>query len=103
MVNHQLIKNSKGFKLIYVAPHCHAATCIDMELYDSDTGNLICRVVGEMGKGTNATYDEEGYIKLNPCLFGEDEGLLEPKMFKWNSNFTSIKKKKSGTKSTKAH
>jgi hypothetical protein len=92
MVNHQLIKNSKGFKLIYVAPHCHAATCIDMELYDSDTGNLICRVVGEMGKGTNAAYDEEGYIKLNPCLFGEDEGLLEPQIFRWDSNFTSIKR-----------
>ena len=92
MVNHQLTKNSKGFKLIYLAPHCHAATCIDMELYNSDTGDLICRVVGIMGEGTNASYDEEGYIKLNPCLFGEDEGLLEPQMFRWDSNFTSIKR-----------
>ena len=52
-----------------------------MELYNSDTGNLICRVVGDMGKGTDKPYDEEGYIKLNPCLFGEDEGLLEPQIF----------------------
>ena len=34
----------------------------------------------------------EGYIKLNPCLFGEDEGLLEPQIFRWDSNFTSIKR-----------
>ena len=92
MISQDLIGNSKGFKLIYLAPHCHAATCIDMELYNSDTGDLICRVVGDMGKGSDKPYDEEGYIKLNPCLFGEDEGLLEPHFFKWDSNFSSIKR-----------
>ncbi len=92
MISHDLIGNSRGFRLIYLAPHCHAATCIDMELYDSDTGSLICRVVGEMGRGTDKPYDEEGYIRLNPCLFGEDEGLLESQIFRWDSNFTSIKR-----------
>ena len=92
MINNNLIKNSKGFQLIYLAPHCHAATCIDMELYNADTGDLICRVVGDMGKGSNSTYDEKGYIKLNPCLFGNDQGLLKPVLYRWDSNFTSIKR-----------
>lgn len=92
MIDNNLIKNSKGFNLIYLAPHCHAATCIDMELYNADTGDLICRVVGDMGKGSNKTYDEKGYIKLNPCLFGYDKGLLKPQLFRWDTNFTSIKR-----------
>ena len=49
MVSNSLIGNSAGFHLIYLAPY-HAATCIDMELYNSDTGNLICRVVERNGK-----------------------------------------------------
>lgn len=92
MIDNNRIGNNKGFKLIYLAPHCHAPTCIDMELYNQDTGDLICHVNGDLGKGTNAKYDEEGYIKLNPCLFGEDEGLLKPHLFKWDTNFTSIKR-----------
>ena len=92
MVNKALTRNNKGFKLIYLAPHCHAPTCIDMELYNADTGDLICHVNGDLGRGTDMKYDEEGYIKLNPCLFGEDEGLLEPHLFNWDSNFTSIKR-----------
>jgi hypothetical protein len=92
MIDKNIIGNNKGFKLIYLAPHCHAPTCIDMELYNADTGDLICNVNGDLGKGTEDKYDEEGYIKLNPCLFGEDEGLLEPYLFKWDTNFTSIKR-----------
>jgi hypothetical protein len=92
MIDKNIIGNNKGFKLIYLAPHCHAPTCIDMELYNQDTGDLICHVNGDLGKGTDMKYDEEGYIKLNPCLFGEDEGLLEPHLFKWDTNFTSIKR-----------
>jgi len=92
MIDNNKIIGTKGFKLIYLAPHCHAPTCIDMELYNADTGDLICHVDGQLGKGTNAKYDEEGYIKLDPCLFGEDPGLLSPHFFKWNTNFTSIKR-----------
>ena len=92
MVDNNIIGNNKGFKLIYLAPHCHAPTCIDVELYNADTGDLICHVNGDLGKGTENKYDEEGYIRLNPCLFGEDEGLLEPHFFKWDTNFTSIKR-----------
>ena len=46
MIDNKKIGNSTGFELIYAAPHCHAPTCLSMELYDSDTGNLLCRVDG---------------------------------------------------------
>lgn len=93
MINKNLIGNSKGLSLIYAAPHCHAPTCISMELYNSDTGDLICRVEGLLGNGnTNNKYDERGYIKLNPCLWGNDDGLLKPTFIPWNTNLTSIKK-----------
>lgn len=93
MIDRDLIGNSSGAKMVYVAPHCHAATCIDMELYNQDTGDLICRVEGILGKGNNnVKYDENGYIKLNPCIFGYDEGLLEPPTINWDTNLFSIKR-----------
>ena len=93
MIDRNLVGNSTGAKLIYVAPHCHAATCIDMELYNQDTGDLICKVEGILGKGNRSVkYDEKGYIKLNPCVFGYDEGLLEPPTINWDTNLFSIKR-----------
>ena len=38
--------NSTGFdgiNLIYAAGHCHAPTCISMELFNADTGMRLCR------------------------------------------------------------
>ena len=38
--------NSTGFdgiNLIYAAGHCHAPTCISMELFNADTGRRLCR------------------------------------------------------------
>ena len=31
-----------GVNLIYAGGHCHAPTCISMELYNADTGKLLC-------------------------------------------------------------
>lgn len=92
--------NSNGFALIYAAPHCHAPTCIDMELYNADTGQLLCHVDGILGKGNSSVpYDEHGYVKLNPCLWGEDAGIMRPIQIHWNTNLTSIKR----TNSTYTH
>jgi len=33
----------KGINLTFAGPHCHAPACISMELYNADTGKLICR------------------------------------------------------------
>ena len=93
MVDHRYIGKSKGFELIYAAPHCHAPMCIDVELYNADTGNLLCRVEGLLGTGNSSKpYDEVDYIKLNPCLWGYDKGLLKPEFLHWNTNLTSIKR-----------
>ena len=38
--------NSTGFngiKLIFAAGHCHAPSCISLELFNSDTGQLLCK------------------------------------------------------------
>ena len=92
MVNIKKIGNSSGLKLIYAAPHCHAPTCINMQLYNADTGELICKVDSGSGEGrNNSKYDEKGYLKLNPCLWGNDTGLLKPQFMSWDTNLTSIK------------
>ena len=32
-----------GINLIYAGGHCHAPSCISMELFNADTGKLLCR------------------------------------------------------------
>lgn len=93
LVSQNEIGNSTGAKLVYAGPHCHAATCLSMELYNGDTGQLLCHVDGDLGQGrTNVSFDEKGYIRLNPCLYGNDEGLLEAPYLSWDTNLVSIKR-----------
>jgi len=82
-------RNPEGIELIYAGPHCHAPTCLSMELYNSDTGKLLCRVTPLVGKGRsrNSTnsgsganaageneemYDEAGFIAMPPCLWSHE-------------------------------
>lgn len=95
-----------GVKLIYANGHCHAASCISLELYNNDTGELLCRQVGHMGRTRNpdtvrgADYDEAGYVTIPPCLWGEGSpGLLPPRLLTWETNLTSVKR----TNSTYGH
>lgn len=37
--------NSSGINLVYASCHCHAPSCISCELWNADTGDLICRQV----------------------------------------------------------
>ena len=92
MIDKQFIQNNSGVKLIYAAPHCHAPSCISMELYNEDTGDLICRVDSKIGKGTTRPFDEKGYIRLDPCIWGYEQGLYNPPIFKWNTNLSSVKR-----------
>lgn len=81
-----------GVKLIYAGPHCHAPDCISMELYNAKTGKLLCGMQPEFGKGTE-TYNEEGYVALPPCLWGNpEEGLLAPPLLPLDAELLSIKK-----------
>ncbi len=51
--------------------HCHAPTCLKMEMWNNDTGALLCRqepVYGGTGVIDRADYDEERYIATPPCM-----------------------------------
>lgn len=82
----------KGIELIYAGPHCHAPSCLSMELYNADTGELLCRsepVVGQSGE----LYDEKGFVAIPPCLWGSpEEGLLPPPFLTLNTNLFCIKR-----------
>jgi len=82
----------KGVNLIYAGGHCHAPSCISMELYNADTGQLICRQTPTFGNGTEI-FNEKGYIAIPPCLWGSaEEGLVPPAFLSMDTNLTSIKK-----------
>jgi len=81
-----------GINLIYAAGHCHAPSCLSMELYNADTGMLLCRHDPVYGK-THQVHDELGFVAIPPCLWGEpEEGLSPPTFLHFNTNLTSIKR-----------
>ena len=85
-------KNHQGINLIYAAGHCHAPSCISMELYHADTGKLLCAHYPTYGK-THQAFDELGYLAIPPCIWGtEEEGLIAPVFLPFNANLTSIKR-----------
>ena len=58
--------------------HCHAPTCLAMEIWNNETGELICRqepVYGGTGAIAEKKFDEVGYIAQPPCLWGQGQGL----------------------------
>ena len=70
-----------GLNMVYMSCHCHAPACISCELYNADTGELLCSQIPTYGKSPTASaenpYDEQGYIAVPPCLFGNSsEGLV---------------------------
>mmetsp|Transcript_8887 Transcript_8887/g.20380 ORF Transcript_8887/g.20380 Transcript_8887/m.20380 type:complete len:740 (+) Transcript_8887:10-2229(+) len=84
--------NAGGVSLIMAGGHCHAPACISLELYNADTGFLVCRVVPVGGQGDSA-FDEAGYLYLPPCQWGSaEEGLQAPPVLFLDTNLTSIKR-----------
>ena len=58
--------------------HCHAPTCLAMEIINNETGKVLCRqepVYGGTGKVDLNKFDEPGYILQPPCLWGDQPGL----------------------------
>lgn len=58
---------------------CHAPTCLAMELWNNQTGELLCRQTPIYGGTGDVTigdkFDEPGYILVPPCLWGDDPAL----------------------------
>eukprot|EP00928_Gymnodinium_smaydae_P089563 TRINITY_DN7350_c0_g6_i1.p1 TRINITY_DN7350_c0_g6~~TRINITY_DN7350_c0_g6_i1.p1 ORF type:complete len:782 (-),score=96.02 TRINITY_DN7350_c0_g6_i1:86-2431(-) len=61
--------------------HCHAPTCVSMQMYrnwNGTHGELICEERPVYGQGSADKFDEKGYILQPPCLWGAREFGLEP-------------------------
>jgi hypothetical protein len=71
--------------MLYAGGHCHAPSCISIELWKNDTGKpeLLCRQASKYGKGDvkGDKFDELGYIVLPPCLWGDKSEGLEPPVY----------------------
>ncbi len=82
----------RGLSLVMAGGHCHAPACLSLELFNGDTGELICRIEPVHGQA-DTSKDEDGYLWLPPCQWGtEAEGLAPPPEIRIDSNFTSIKR-----------
>ena len=89
-----------GVELVYAAPHCHAPSCLFMELWDADRDELICRVEPIRGSGRTDVdkFDEKGYATIPPCLWGssngeeDDGGLVLPRrpFLSFNTTLQSV-------------
>jgi len=79
-----------GVMPLVIAAHCHAPSCIREELYNADTGDLICRVTAQYGTGIEP-FNEAGYVALPPCLFGNQDGLRKPVILSPDTNLMAIK------------
>jgi hypothetical protein len=69
---------SSDLHLAAIHFHCHAAACLAMEVWNNQTGELLCRqepVYGGTGQIDLSKYDEAGYILQPPCLWGNHTGL----------------------------
>merc|ERR1711972_1137086 len=75
------------FQLIYAGPHCHAPACKSMELWNDDTGELLCNVTADFYG------DAECVLGLPPCLWGSaEDGLNPPPVLHLNSNLSIVKR-----------
>ena len=71
------MKNATGVQFHVIHGHCHAPTCIQFDLWNADTNELICSQRPTYGDGADADFHEEGYINVAPCVFGSaEEGLM---------------------------
>jgi len=86
-------RSGVGINLIYAGGHCHTPSCISLDLYNADTGELICSQSPVSGQGSAIPFDELDYIAIPPCLWGpKSEGLIEPALLTWDTNLLSIKR-----------
>lgn len=82
----------KGIALIMAGGHCHAPACLSLELYNADTGALLCRIIPTHGS-SDQSKNENGYLWLPPCVWGDQaDGLTPPPVLHMDTNFTSIKR-----------
>ena len=84
---------ANGMKLVQAGGHCHSPGCLSIELWNADTGEMLCHIKPVVTTGTEAQ-NEENYLYLPPCMWSENstEGLPKPPVFFLNTNFSAIKR-----------
>jgi len=87
-----------GYKKIMplvMTPHCHAPSCIREELWNADTGELICNVTVRYGSSEHGSlsqvFNEKNYVAIPPCLWGHQPGLREPPVLLPTTKLTAVK------------
>ena len=71
-------RNGTGVRFLSIHGHCHAPTCIQFDLFNAETNEIICSQRPLYGNGAGH-FQEEGYLNIPPCVFGsEAEGLISP-------------------------
>jgi len=79
-----------GIELLMAGGHCHAPACLGLELWNDDSGELLCRVTPRAGGGDDV-YDEVGYIYLPPCQWAEgDPALRPPPLLALHANLSAV-------------
>ena len=58
-----------GIHLIYAGGHCHAPSCISMELFNADTGKLLCRHNPVYGKSHEVIFEENNKNGIHSSAF----------------------------------
>lgn len=88
-------KSYKTITPLVMTPHCHAPSCVREQLYNADTGDIICDVSPQYGHArygsVNKTFNEESYVSISPCLWGYQSGLLQPLVLRPDTNLTAVK------------
>ena len=59
-----------GIQLIFAGAHCHTPSCISLELFNSDTGQLLCKNEPVYGQS------DEVKIKKIICIWFSMKGII---------------------------
>jgi hypothetical protein len=85
----------KGIIPLVMTPHCHAPNCIREEIWNADTGEILCNSTARYGHedygSIGSVFNEANYIAISPCIFGYQAGLQKPFTLSSGTNITAIK------------
>jgi len=80
---------------LVMTPHCHAPSCIREELWNVDTGEIICNVTAMYGNPEygplSQVFNEANYIAIPPCIYGYQPGLQKPFSLSPSTRLRAIK------------
>jgi len=79
----------RGLFMLMAGAHCHAPACMEAELRNANTGEVLCHIKPRHGASDRAK-DERDYLWMPPCQWGwQVKNLREPLLLALNTNLTS--------------